>query len=76
MVAYDIYEVGETFIHLNALDKHVNWIHDVLKHARYEEKKEIRQWDLPESLERKHGKIYTKLEVLGGKLTGSQSCAS
>lgn len=39
MVAYDIYEVGETFIHLNALDKHVNWIHDVLKHARYEEKK-------------------------------------
>ena len=32
--------------------------------------------DLPKSLERKCGKIYTKLEVLGDKLTGSQYCAS
>lgn len=73
MMAYDLYEVGETTIDLNDLDKNANWIHDVLKHAKYK-KKESRQWDLPEPLERKCGEIYIKLAVLGEKLTRSQYC--
>ena len=73
MMAYDLYEVGEISTVLNYFDKNVNWIHDVLKYAKYKKRKQT--MGFAESLERKWCKIYIKLTVLGEKLTRSQYCA-